>query len=158
MEVHVFVSLAHVVNRHIEYPTIITVQGETRESVGRVQYLAHVSLAIQNEVERKRVCRETSQNRGYSICGLMSNPHGINLGIEFLIIEVTEQKGERGEGCERYLKTQWGTVDCGDCRVREKGEKKSIAQKAPCGQAGQVWGNFSSADRGNSGPKPSRSK
>jgi hypothetical protein len=53
MEVHVFVSLAHVVNRHIEYPTIIIVQGETRERFGSVQYLAHVSLAIQNEVEKK---------------------------------------------------------------------------------------------------------
>jgi hypothetical protein len=53
MEVHVFVSLAHVVNRHIEYPTIITVQGEARESFGRIQYLAHVSLAIQNEGEKK---------------------------------------------------------------------------------------------------------
>jgi hypothetical protein len=28
----------------------------------------------------------------------MSNPHGINLGIKFLIIEVTEYKGDRGGG------------------------------------------------------------
>ena len=64
---------------------------------------------------------EASQNRGYSTCGQMSNPHDINLGTKVLIIEARDSEGRDGIG------TCWTdsreTVNNGD----EKRRKRTIA-------------------------------
>jgi len=127
-------SLAHVLNRHeINFlQSSWKRKGHERNVDRKQRYLIPVSLNGRIMWKAKECGIEASQNRGYSTCGQMSNPHDINLGIKILIIEARGTEGSDRIGTCRGDNRQ--TLNNAD----EKKKRKGRSPSSPSGQVGQA--------------------